>query len=140
MKLFEHIELKGADVTRINGDLFPIFLVQNTMEPLISLLPMMDFGWGNGYVGLPQWHPYYKMDYNEIPIDCHGGLTFGQLDDDEDLWVIGFDTCHFGDNKLIWSKERVREECECIIEQCTNVKESQRIMKLKKLNKLNKCR
>jgi hypothetical protein len=143
MRLFDYVKSKGADVTRIDGVLFSIFLVENTMNFqnfLKDLSPsepfMFDHGWGNGYVGLPSWHPYYNMDYDSIPIDCHGGLTFGQLDEDEDLWVIGFDTSHFGDNKLIWTKNRIQEECERIVEQCTELKESQRVLKLKKLNEL----
>ena len=134
MKLFDHIKEKGAEVIRIDG-LFPIFLVQNTMCELVGWY-VMHYGWGNGYVGLPSWHPYYKIDYNEIPIDCHGGLTYGHLDEDDDLWVIGFDTAHSDDDKIKWPKERVQEECESIVEQCMKVKEAQRINKLNKLNKI----
>ena len=116
MKLFNHIIKKGADVTRVDGLLFPIFLVQNTMSEFVLSTYTIEHGWGNGYVGLPSWHPYYKKDYNSIPIDCHGGLTFAQLDEDEDLWVIGFDTCHLDDNKSKWPKYAVEMECERIVE------------------------
>ncbi len=136
MKLFDHIIKKGGEVTRTKGLLFSIFLIQNKTSEFFVTGHMFHHGWGNGYVGLPLWHPYYKMEYEFLPIDCHGGLTFGELDEDEDLWVIGFDTAHWGDNKTEWSKERVQKECEYIEEQCVNVKECQRIMKLKKINKL----
>lgn len=134
MKLF-----KRGKITRIDGLLFPIFLIENTTSEF-DFGYRFEHGWGNGYVGLPSWHPYYKMDYDNIPVSCHGGLTFGQLDEDENLWVIGFDTCHSGDNRIKWSKDAVQMECERIVEQCMDLKESQRIMKLKKLNKINKRR
>lgn len=69
-------------------------------------------GWGNGYVALPFWHPYYEMDYDKIPVNIHGGLTFSILDDTTDLWVIGFDSNHSGDNlhnrSFEWLKEETR--------------------------------
>ena len=54
-----------------------------------------------GYVGLPENNKYYKKKYDDIPIDCHCGLTyskpglFGQ--NDNDTWWIGFDCGHFFD-------------------------------------------
>ena len=132
MKLFDHIKEKGATVIRLDG-IFPIFLVQNTMDSFIVASYLIEHGWGNGYIGLPCWHPYYKMEYDNIPVSCHGGLTYGNLDEDENLWVIGFDTCHSGDNGIKWSKDAVRIECEDIVDQCMNVKEAQRMLKLHKL-------
>ena len=136
MKLFDHIKEKGAEVIRIDERQFPIFLVRNTMDRFIMMSYMIEHGWGNGYVGVPSWHPFYKMDYDNIPVSCHGGLTYANLDEDEDLWVIGFDTAHSGDNEYNWSKDMVKLECENIVEQCMNVKEAQRIRKLNKINKL----
>ena len=56
------------------------------------------------YVELPQNHPYYNVDYDNIPIDIHGGLTYcsNQLhtiaDDEEgDRFFIGWDYSHYGD-------------------------------------------
>ena len=66
-------------------------------------------GWGNGYVGLPFWHPYYEMHYDKIPVNVHGGLTYSHLDDTTDLWVIGFDTNHGGDHLHNCSFEQVEE-------------------------------
>lgn len=141
MKLFDHIKETGVKIIRIN-DLFPIFLVKNIMnEYLFSITEYkITYGWGNGYIGLPWWHPYYKIDFNDIPIVCHGLLTFSQLDEDEDLWIIGFDTSHLGDNKDYCSKEYVTKQCKYIVKQCSEVKEAQRIIKLNKLNKLSNGR
>lgn len=54
-----------------------------------------------GYVGIPEWHPYYGKRDNELRIYCHGGLTYAnrrlQTQPDTDLWWIGFDCAHYGD-------------------------------------------
>ena len=58
-----------------------------------------------GYVGLPEGHKYYGEDYDEIPLDCHGGLTFSRESDtypvksEKPLWWIGFDCAHYNDGK-----------------------------------------
>lgn len=49
----------------------------------------------NGYVDLPKTSPYFGTDYDYIPIECHGGLTYGRLN--ESLWRIGFDCAHYDD-------------------------------------------
>ncbi len=53
------------------------------------------------YVALPNSHKYYNKEYNDIDVDCHGGLTFGRFttfepDKDEKFW-IGWDYAHYGD-------------------------------------------
>lgn len=70
-----------------------------------------------GYVGVPNNHPIYGQDYNEVSdqheIDVHGGLTFAgscQKNEDEsygichvappgedNVWWFGFDCSHFMD-------------------------------------------
>lgn len=56
-----------------------------------------------GYVGLPKGHPLYNVDYAEIDIDCHGGLTYASDElsgvDIPDTWWIGFDCAHAGDRQ-----------------------------------------
>lgn len=54
-----------------------------------------------GYVGLPKGNRYYGKDYDDIPIGCHGGLTFSDKSywDDDDRWYIGFDCAHWADGK-----------------------------------------
>ena len=37
-----------------------------------------DFGWGNGYVLIPQDHQLHGKDYSDIDIYVHGGLTFSE--------------------------------------------------------------
>lgn len=61
----------------------------------------MPMGYRCGYVGLPKENKYYGKKYDNIPVECHGGLTysehrlFGQ--DDKDTWWIGFDCGHYCD-------------------------------------------
>lgn len=50
----------------------------------------------NGYVVLTKESKYYGVDYNDIPIECHGGLTYSNYDQDKN-WEIGFDCAHFDD-------------------------------------------
>jgi len=85
----------------------------------------MAYG-ANGYVQIPKEHPWAKVAcYDDVPIDAHGGLTYGWKEfhpvplpegmenvpnlfteewakkmskayEDVDGWV-GFDTAHYGD-------------------------------------------
>lgn len=68
-----------------------------------------------GYVGLPPGHPWHGLDYNNVPVEVHGGLSFaGACMEDErparerichvplpgesdDVWWLGFDCHHFMD-------------------------------------------
>lgn len=50
------------------------------------------YGAVNGYVLVPEGHPWRGMVYDTIPADVHGGITY----DDMDGW-IGFDCLHAGD-------------------------------------------
>lgn len=57
-----------------------------------------------GYVALPKSNSAFGIDYNDINITCHGGLTYAtdtiwNIDKDvfEELWWIGFDTAHCDD-------------------------------------------
>lgn len=51
------------------------------------------FAW-NGYVNLPENHPWRGMEDWEIPTIVHGGITYGP---DGDGW-IGFDMLHAADS------------------------------------------
>lgn len=89
-------------------------------------MPTCDCGYANGYVAVPPEHPYYGKDYDDVPVEVHGGLTYGTvagcsavLDGAEFLegdhipenWtVFGFDTCHYDDSLASWPRERCIEE------------------------------
>jgi hypothetical protein len=70
-------------------------------QPLIIIAPidpefikLYDRGLANGYVAIPKGHPWYGMEYHDIPCDIHGGLTFSRTCNisDSEYWMIGFDT------------------------------------------------
>lgn len=87
-------------------------------------------GEANGYVAIPPEHSLYGKIYDDVDVSVHGGLTCGApfckicdewrhyielIDDDiciipEDYYVLGFDTMHFGDNSINWSRENVIKE------------------------------
>lgn len=104
-----------------------------------------QFGWGNGYVLLPHNHPLYGVNYNDIPVNIHGGLTFGEYFNSKDFlrwtkdrkvlgdvtldnykkfdnyWIIGFDTNHFGDDSTTCSETYVLSETQNLLDQCLSM-------------------
>ena len=104
-----------------------------------------------GYVKLPDDHPFCKsfkkenvfgrnleLGYDDMNIDCHGGLTFSRIVSEEDSgeypqgftpgYWIGWDYIHVGDSydcgmgrmfkeDKIWSFAEVERECKNVIEQ-----------------------
>lgn len=93
----------------------------------------------NGYVQVPEGHPFHGVLYSECPRDCddewcdhrpdsvievHGGITFSNLG--KDGWWFGFDTNHCGDYNAgslyqsggrVWSIDAVASETESMAEQ-----------------------
>ena len=55
-------------------------------------------GYRNGYVDVPEGHPWFGEDYHDIHANVHGGLTFAQANDNG-AWTIGFDCAHLGDQQ-----------------------------------------
>ncbi len=87
-------------------------------------------GYNCGYLRLPSNHRFYKTAYDDIPVHVHGGLTFSQLDEN-DNWVIGFDTAHFGDlvpflpssedDEHYWTHQEVFDELMKLYKQLCNL-------------------
>lgn len=63
-----------------------------------------------GYVGVPNGHPAYEKDYDNVEPypEVHGGLTYAspcsahichvpEPGMPDDVWWLGFDTAHLGD-------------------------------------------
>ena len=86
------------------------------------------------YIELPKGHKYYGKDYDDIPIDCHGGLTYsseGILPSSSiyhrDGYWIGWDYAHLGDycgwfnvfdnTGKKWTTEEILQEVKEVIEQ-----------------------
>lgn len=81
-----------------------------------------------GYIFINSYHPWYGKHYDNIEVNCHGGLTYSQYD--ENMWKIGFDCAHWGDfvptrnifntgiNTGIWrDRKYVENECNELVEQ-----------------------
>ena len=87
----------------------PIKLIQNSHR-----WGPTERGWGNGYVRISAGHPFHDMNYMDIPVNVHGGLTFGDHIMDNNTWSdgywVGFDTAHYGDNSDIWTIDEVSDE------------------------------
>ena len=89
-----------------------------TQHPLLIISPLeiaptinihMRFGCANGYVAVPQDHPWYGAGYGDLPVEVHGGLTFA---DHATLfgvpyWMLGFDTWHMDDTPERWPIKQV---------------------------------
>ncbi len=88
-------------------------------------LKMIEVGWGNGYVGVPQGHPWFGKDYDSITCEVHGGLTYAAnhapTNQPDGLWWVGFDTAHFGDTTANRSREFVEAETERLRQQAAAV-------------------
>ena len=83
-----------------------------------------------GYVVLTKDNKFYGKDYDDIPVQVHGGLTFSSEVNGE--WLIGFDCAHHGDitpgcgyeglSYMGTYKDMnfVKSECESLAEQISN--------------------
>ena len=91
------------------------------------------FGWGNGYVVIPQGHPAHGKDFTDIKVLVHGGLTFSVnadnlqdwpslIEEDKGCWVVGFDTSHSGDNIKNCNKKYVLAQTENLRNQLLHYK------------------
>lgn len=89
------------------------------------------------YVELPREHKYHGLEYDDIPIECHGGLTYSSNDgivfpkeneNHKDGFWIGWDYAHLGDyvynsfysclhEEKQWTTEEIFEEVKDVIEQ-----------------------
>lgn len=94
------------------------------------LIPLMMCGTHNGYVAISKGCQYFGEPYDDIDVDVHGGLTLGKyaheidehwFEDVEILtpnyngipgswYIVGFDTCHGGDNPCVWDRDSVIKE------------------------------
>jgi hypothetical protein len=86
-----------------------------TNELFDALIIRTGLGHLCGYVGLPENHAYYKVNYNKLQhISVHGGLTFSDFSYEtkvepsvshlileKSVWWLGFDCCHWCDSSPI---------------------------------------
>lgn len=86
------------------------------------------------YVELPKGHKWYGKDYDDIPVSCHGGLTYSRIgllspssDYHKNGFWIGWDYAHYGDYcgwhgdfcsyDKKWATEEIFQEIKEVIEQ-----------------------
>lgn len=50
-----------------------------------------------GYVAVSKGSIFYDVDYDDIDLNVHGGVTFGGVDEVDGLYWIGFDCAHWLD-------------------------------------------
>ncbi len=74
-----------------------------------------------GYVGLPKRNRFYGKDYDDIPVDCHCGLTYSNENlyhqSDENTWWIGFDCAHGCDGYDTETAKRLFADDKNVVEQ-----------------------
>lgn len=86
-----------------------------------------------GYITLTKDNSLYGVDYDNINISAHGGITYQGYNQNEN-WVIGFDCGHYGDLTPYFllkedfpfnsfgeyrDMEYVKSECESMAEQAS---------------------
>lgn len=93
------------------------------------------------YIGIPIEHPLSGFSYNDLPLDCHGGLTFsskGKGKWPEGFWWYGWDYSHCDDYSFYYddltsmklSKDK-KWLVKDVIEDCWNaIYEFKKLMKL----------
>ncbi|MCM1506992.1 MAG: hypothetical protein NC177_07640 [Ruminococcus flavefaciens] len=85
------------------------------------------------YVKLPHGHKYYGVDYADIPVECHWGLTYS--DNRLDVlplrsgWWIGWDYAHGYDhmeffNGKKWTTAEILDEVKDVIRQVKELHEA----------------
>ena len=42
------------------------------------------------YAGIPENHPLAGHHYDDLPVQAHGGLTFGSKGEKDEAWPVGF--------------------------------------------------
>lgn len=112
-------EYRGISYTVVRYD-YSLSTPQNLMPSDIGMLD----SWHCGYVFLPEGHEFYGKHYDEIDVECHGGLTFGEKfrvkkSKNFGMWGIGFDYMHYHDNG--GDPDIVEKECKKIIDQLVGV-------------------
>ena len=73
-----------------------------TSAGLRAVVIMTELGHRCGYVGVPSEHKLFGVDYDEVDVEVHGGLTYSSgiseyPVEDSKLWWLGYDCAHLGD-------------------------------------------
>lgn len=81
----------------------------------------MPMGYRCGYVGIPIESKFYGKSYDDIPVECHCGLTYASkklhLQNDTSVWWIGFDCGHCCDGYDVQKIKELYSDDENIMKQ-----------------------
>jgi hypothetical protein len=77
-------------------------IVEEWYEDGIKVMIVSLHSYFTAYFGLPLDHPLAGFSYDDIPLNVHGGLTFGNVGSEKgplpkDLFMYGWDYAHLGD-------------------------------------------
>jgi hypothetical protein len=51
-----------------------------------------------GYVGVDSSSQYWQLEYDDVDVTIHGGLTYSSHEEgSHEHWFLGFDCAHYGD-------------------------------------------
>ena len=87
----------------------PIIEHKGTYKGYTFVVLFQPLGFRTGYVLVPQFHKYFEVDYCNINIKCHGGLTYGShyfLEEEYPGWWIGYDCAHGDDKNDVEAQEK----------------------------------
>lgn len=86
-------------------------IVADWLDDGIRVLVMRGPSSFTAYIGFLENHLLSGRDYDSIPIDCHGGLTFSSKGGDywpKGFYWYGWDYAHYGD-KVIYESSFNRD-------------------------------
>ncbi len=76
-------------------------IIEDWLEDGVRVIVMRGPASLCAYIGVPSNHPLAGFDYDDIPLDCHGGFTFAREGDEEyhpkGYYWYGWDYAHSGD-------------------------------------------
>lgn len=90
------------------------------------------------YIEIPKGHKLYGIDYGEIDLNVHGGLTYSDnelMGVESSNWFIGWDYAHYGDylgyeakfelhiEGKKWTTLEIIKDCENAIDQIIEIEE-----------------
>lgn len=97
------------------------------------------------YIGVQPDSIFYGIEYNDIPLQCHGGLTFAAIGSDVSnawpagYWWIGWDYSHSGDKSIYemvyvftdgehgWTPDEVVAEFSDVLANLRHIKRVERV-------------
>lgn len=76
------------------------YIAHDKFDEGIRIIVMRGPASWNAYLGIPQEHPLAGYDYDDLPINCHGGLTYSGdslKNAPAGFWYYGWDYAHCDD-------------------------------------------